>query len=235
MPAVNGVMEPLENNTGSRWDGLRARTLSAIAMAVITLLCVSQGGLIFIAFVILLALLTMKEWENLTEYQMLILQLGGYPYIIFPCTCLIWLRNLSTAQDAHVGLVLVIALMAVISATDIGAYFTGKRIGRHKLAPAISPKKTWEGLMGGVTSAGVVALLFSPYIHIPHSAFYAIAMGVFIGVLAQIGDLFKSWVKRLAGVKDSGNLIPGHGGILDRLDGYMFTTPLLALIVHCAL
>jgi len=227
-------MEPLENEL-KRWEGLEIRIISAVALGAFGLLFVWTGGLIFIALIMLASMILIKEWEGLTQYQIPLLRLAGYPYIILPCTCLIWLRSLSIALDPHLGLTLVLALIATISATDIGAYFTGKRFGRHKLAPTISPNKTWEGLAGGTAAAAFTALLFSPYIHVPHSAISALATGFFIALLAQAGDLFKSWVKRLAGVKDSGTIIPGHGGLLDRLDGYMFTTPLFTLILHSAI
>jgi phosphatidate cytidylyltransferase len=224
-------MEPQQNSPGV-WSGLQTRALSAIALLAIGLFCVLQGGIIFACLVILAAILMMKEWVALTEIQMLVLRLAGYPCVILPCACILWLRGLSTPLDPNLGFILVIAYICVISATDIGAYFTGKKFGRHKLAPTISPNKTWEGLGGGIGCAMVIGLFFSPYIHLPHSVFSTLIACLFIAVLAQIGDLFKSWIKRLAGVKDSGTLIPGHGGLLDRLDGYIFTAPVLAFIIH---
>jgi phosphatidate cytidylyltransferase len=113
---------------------------------------------------------------------------------------------------------LVFWVMAVTWGTDIFAYFAGRGIGGPKLAPAISPKKTWAGLVGGMIGAGLagwgVAWLFSlgaPFQWI----------GAPMAVVAQAGDLYESWVKRRAGVKDSGTLLPGHGGVLDRLDGLL--------------
>lgn len=113
---------------------------------------------------------------------------------------------------------LVFWVLIVTSATDIFAYFAGKSIGGPKLAPHISPNKTWAGLIGGIIGAGVfgaiVALLFEmgdPFLFV----------GALMGLVAQLGDLYESWVKRRAGVKDSGTLLPGHGGVLDRLDGLL--------------
>jgi phosphatidate cytidylyltransferase len=176
-----------------------------------------------------------KEWDALTLYQMLILRILGYPYIIIPSACLLWLRGVTIPTDSSLGLTLILALAAIITATDTGAYFVGKRFGRHKMAPFISPNKTWEGLGGGVASAALVGMLFSPYIHLPHSFIIAICVSILMALLAQAGDLCKSWIKRLAGVKDSGSLLPGHGGVLDRLDGYMLSTPVLAFIIKCNL
>lgn len=116
------------------------------------------------------------------------------------------------------GVVLTFWTLAIVWATDIGAYFSGKTIGGPKLAPQFSPNKTWAGLVGGLMSAMLVSTLFAiqtalPLLIIPLAALFA--------VIAQLGDLFESWLKRRADVKDSSNLFPGHGGALDRLDGLL--------------
>ena len=225
----------LENDADHAWEGLKARLVSAIILFAVAFICVGAGGIFFSSLVLLAAVIAMREWEMLTESQMLLLRLIGYPYIILPCACMLWLRSITLPNEGDAaGLAITVGLILVISATDIAAYFTGKRFGRHKLAPAISPNKTIEGLAGGVIAAALIALMVSPYIHIPHSPFAGLWVGPLLALLAQAGDLFKSWIKRKAGVKDTGTLIPGHGGVLDRIDGYMFTTPLLAFIVFCA-
>jgi len=108
--------------------------------------------------------------------------------------------------------------MLVTWTTDICAYFAGRGIGGPKLAPRISPKKTWAGLGGGVIGALIVGGLFAWAFDLETPFFY---FGAPMAVLAQLGDLYESWVKRRADVKDSSNLIPGHGGVLDRLDGLL--------------
>jgi phosphatidate cytidylyltransferase len=117
-----------------------------------------------------------------------------------------------------------------IVAVDVGAYFAGRAIGGPKIAPRISPSKTWAGLGGGALAAGLVALGieladFGPASgtpgYDPASIAFALGAGALIAVLAQAGDFFESWMKRRAGVKDSSNLIPGHGGLFDRLDGFL--------------
>jgi phosphatidate cytidylyltransferase len=118
---------------------------------------------------------------------------------------------------------------------DMGAYFTGRKWGQHKLCPSISPNKTWEGLAGGVAAATLVGVLFAFYMNIPKILGASVIISPTIAVIAQIGDLFKSWIKRKAGVKDSGTLLPGHGGLLDRMDSYLFAAPVLSLIVYFAL
>jgi phosphatidate cytidylyltransferase len=120
---------------------------------------------------------------------------------------------------------LFIAIFATF-AVDIAAYFGGTLVGRHKLAPSISPGKTWEGaafgIAGGILGAWLVSLPFDVIV-----AGEAVVVGLVIGVVAQLGDLAESMIKRSAGVKDTGGIIPGHGGILDRLDSLVFTVPVV--------
>ncbi|MDP6952500.1 MAG: phosphatidate cytidylyltransferase, partial [Alphaproteobacteria bacterium] len=115
-------------------------------------------------------------------------------------------------------------------ATDSGAYAFGRLIGGPRLAPRVSPGKTWAGLFGGMLSAAIVGFGIASY--------YALGVAIMAGLvaaglaaLAQAGDLFESWLKRRRGMKDAGNLIPGHGGLLDRVDGMMTATPALALLL----
>ena len=112
----------------------------------------------------------------------------------------------------------------VTFASDTAAYFIGKAIGKHKMAPAISPGKTWEGAVAGLVGAAIVSYLFtlSTPVQVPLSALSAIVLGLLVSVFSQLGDLAESMLKRGTGVKDSGNLMPGHGGILDRLDSILF-------------
>lgn len=218
-----------------KWNDLRVRALSGLALAAFALLCMWIGGIAFGCLVIAAAIIMMREWEMLVADQINAFHAAGYPYIILPCACLLWLRDISLPNDSLLGFKIVLALSAVITATDTGAYFTGKKFGHTKLAPAISPNKTWEGLAGGVTAATLTGLLFAPYLNVSQSFVAALLISPLIAVIAQCGDLFKSWIKRRAGVKDSGSIIPGHGGLLDRFDGYMFAAPILAIIVHFAL
>ncbi len=140
----------------------------------------------------------------------------GLLYCGLPGLALIWLRGLSF------GLAATLFLFICTWATDIAAFFTGRAIGGPKLAPAISPNKTWSGAFGGVLGAmlvggGAAAAWLAHIGGIGAGWFVAIAGG--LAGLAILGDLFESWLKRRAGVKDSGTLLPGHGGLLDRLDG----------------
>jgi phosphatidate cytidylyltransferase len=153
---------------------------------------------------------------------------GGVAYIGLPALALVWLR----AHDGG-GAGEVMWLLSVVWATDIMAYYVGRRIGGPKLAPRVSPGKTWAGLVGGMAGAAATGGIGAAVAGGPAGA--AAALGGFLAVVAQIGDLFESYMKRRAGVKDSGALIPGHGGVLDRLDGLLFAAPayvLIAMLSH---
>lgn len=139
----------------------------------------------------------------------------GVPYLALPCLALLWLRF-----GHEEGAELVFWLFLVIWATDSGAYFAGRAIGGRKLAPKISPNKTWAGLFGGVLAADLVA--GSGWFLLPEQPLLPLMLfGGLIAALSQGGDLFESFAKRRFGVKDAGKLIPGHGGLLDRVDGLL--------------
>ena len=129
---------------------------------------------------------------------------------------------------------MVLWLMFVVWATDIGGYVFGKSLGGPKLLPKISPKKTWSGLLGGMLFACVVSYFF--ILTMRHFEVY-LSMPFFVGssavlaVISQMGDLFESRIKRYLNIKDSSNLIPGHGGIFDRVDGLLFAAPVVALFL----
>lgn len=146
---------------------------------------------------------------------------AGVLYCGLPVLALTQLR----AQEG--GLILALWALALVWMTDIGAFFTGRTLRGPKLAPRISPAKTWSGLIGGVILATVFAALLHAYEGLP---FRLLAATPFLAALAQAGDLYESWIKRRAGVKDSGNILPGHGGVLDRLDGVVPVAPVAALL-----
>lgn len=146
----------------------------------------------------------------------------GSLYVGLPVVALVWLREAGGAST-------VLWLLAVVWATDIGGYAFGRTIGGPKLAPRISPKKTWAGLLGGMLCAGIVGALLPLAFDLPPSLRVA-AFATMLAVVAQLGDLFESSVKRRFGVKDSSTIIPGHGGVLDRVDGLIATAPVVALV-----
>lgn len=151
---------------------------------------------------------------------------AGIISIAMPGIAILWLRN-----GIPLGLETVVWALATVVLTDVGAYAAGRTIGGPKLMPSVSPSKTWAGVAGGMLGAGlggvVAAVLVeqaNPWILAP--------IGALLAVVAQIGDLMESAVKRAFRVKDSGRLIPGHGGVLDRVDGQVAVLPLVALAVH---
>lgn len=157
--------------------------------------------------------------------------LFAYAYLVLPLVGLVWLR-----ADPGLGLAVTLWLLATVWAIDIFAYFAGRFIGGPKLAPRISPKKTWAGLIGGMAGAVAVAVVTWNLLG-AGSLLALIAIAVFLTVIEQAGDFAESALKRRADVKDSGNLIPGHGGILDRVDGLIAVTlgvALLALVNDAA-
>jgi len=136
---------------------------------------------------------------------------------------MIQVRDLGESLGAR----LIFLMAVVVWAGDSAAYYVGSAIGKHKLAPAVSPGKTWEGAVanvaGGLVGACVARMTFFPDLEWLH----ALALAVLLSVVGQLGDLFESALKRGAGVKDSGTLLPGHGGFLDRLDSLMVSGPVL--------
>jgi phosphatidate cytidylyltransferase len=151
----------------------------------------------------------------------------GIVYIGFACLALLWLRSVPAG-----GRDLVFWLFAVVWATDTGAYFAGRAIGGPRLAPRISPNKTWAGLIGGALAAALVGVLAAGLL--ARDAMLLVVGGMLLAVVSQGGDLLESWCKRRFGAKDSSHIIPGHGGILDRADGLLAVLPVAFLYFWAA-
>jgi len=143
----------------------------------------------------------------------------GIIYIAVPLSYVILLRNL-----VH-GRWWLLFILFVIWASDTFAYFTGKTVGRHKLSPYVSPNKTVEGAIGGLAGAVIAGCVMNKYFTMGMPIAEAAALSVILGIIGIIGDLAESLLKRSAGVKDSGHIIPGHGGVLDRIDSLLFPVP----------
>lgn len=148
---------------------------------------------------------------------------AGIPYVALPVMSLVLLR-----QDAAWGVHAILWLLLAVWATDTFAYFTGRAIGGPKLAPRFSPGKTWAGLLGGMAGAAAVSAIYAQALLVAILPLAVVA--AVLAVIAQMGDIFESALKRHFGVKDSGSLIPGHGGVMDRVDGLVFAAIAAALV-----
>ncbi len=180
--------------------------INGVILTVIVILCLSSY-----------ILLKENIHDSVTAVSVIIF---GVMYVAWPLAHIIPLRGLQSGHD------LVFFILIVTWGVDTGAYYTGRHLGRHKLSPRISPGKTVEGAIGGVFACILSALLarrlFLPELSLNN----VVLIGIVFGVISQIGDLSESMLKRGAGVKDSGSLLPAHGGILDRVDSVIFTLPL---------
>jgi phosphatidate cytidylyltransferase len=144
------------------------------------------------------------------------------------------LRFLALLRNRPEGLWWLILTAVTVWVVDSGAYFTGRAIGKHKFWPRISPKKTWEGFFGGLIAGAIVAALMAQFM-VPGVRWQqGVMLGAVIGAVGPLGDLSESLFKRQSGVKDSSNLIPGHGGFFDRIDSFIFAAPVVFLILQFA-
>ncbi len=207
---------------------LLARLLSALVLVPIVLLIVYAGGIYFQVLILFTCILMSLEWSRLvrssndTLMSKITWDVFGFFYCTLPCLSLLFIRDLPNGFEVMLWLIL------SVWATDTGAYFVGVNLRGPKILPSISPKKTWSGLVGGIISSALVGYIFhtnNPTYHINY--FY---IGFLIAVVSQFGDFLESAVKRNFNVKDSGNLIPGHGGILDRVDGVVTTAIFIAIL-----
>jgi len=190
---------------------LFVRTLTGIILIAAALVAAAAGGNLFALFVAAVATAMFYEWTRIVRGWGITWYLSGFFYALLPALALLWIRE----RDVH-GLELLIWAFIVTWATDIGAYFSGRRFGQRKLAPSISPGKTIEGLVGGIAAA---ALIGGAWVLARHLGPALLLLAPIFALAAQAGDLFESGMKRRAGLKDSGAWLPGHGGVLDRLDG----------------
>jgi phosphatidate cytidylyltransferase len=213
---------------------LLLRVISAVVMLIVIGGALWLGGWFWIGLVAVLAIGVLWEWNRLTSKMGLTIL--GETIWMFIGVVYVGVAALGLAQigETYAAWFVAIGFIAPVIAVDVGAYFAGRAIGGPKIAPAISPSKTWAGLGGGAIAATLVAMavqyfypegeLFGPPSPDGMGAMGVLAVvaaGIIIAVLAQAGDFFESWMKRKAGVKDSSNLIPGHGGLFDRLDGFL--------------
>lgn len=194
-----------------------------MVLAPLALAAISYGGLFYQILIGLTGLILISEWFNIVGHRPKWLALGVV-YIALAVWALWKLRI-----DPEVGAMTVFWLVGVVWGADTGGYLFGMTIGGPKLAPAISPKKTWSGFAGG-TLIGAAAGWGVVYYSRPDAGLELAIFCALMAVVSQIGDLFESWIKRRYDVKDSGWIIPGHGGLFDRVDGLVAVAIALALI-----
>ena len=207
---------------------LATRTAVGIILIAIALASALFGGTVFAVLVALIATIMYLEWTRMVGHWGFNWKLFGFAYCLLPAVALLWIRERAEYEGIGTGFDLLIWVFLVVWSTDIGAYFAGRAIGGPKLAPSISPNKTMAGLVGGVISAALLSGAWVYYVRLPAKLLW---LAVLFAVAAQLGDLFESGLKRRAGVKDSGTWLPGHGGLLDRLDGLVPVAVLTALLM----
>ena len=230
---------------------LSTRAASAVVMVAVAGTALWLGGWWWTVFVAAVALGVLWEWTQLVSklsnnrLAYLCWIIGGLIYVGLAALFLVSQR---TRADFDIS---VLAIVGAVVAVDIGAYFAGRTFGGPKIAPAISPSKTWAGLAGGIIAATSVVFwtisalglcyydgppVWFPCLQFGWAEFlFSFVLGAGVAIVAQAGDFFESWMKRKAGVKDSGDLVPGHGGLFDRTDGLLavcFVIGLLWLPAH---
>jgi phosphatidate cytidylyltransferase len=241
----------LANDRSGRWSDLRIRILSAAVLTPIGVASVWLGGIAFTLIVAIIVTGLVIEWLLLFRPRATSgpmptrrdsgealsgartnpsptrpgLFSVGLLYVAVAGISLLWLR-----ADPVSGRADVLFVLLIVWAGDIGAYVVGRCIGGPRLAPLISPGKTWSGAGGGLIAAVVTGLLAAHFLATPVTPWQPALIAVVLSIVAQAGDLLESFVKRLLAVKDSGNLIPGHGGLFDRLDGVLAAAPVAALL-----
>jgi phosphatidate cytidylyltransferase len=219
---------------GYEWSSITRRTKLdagawahiAVAMAVTVLSAVDQPIFALIGLLVAGAVVAVLGLGGTGA-----LMAAGYLYVGLPALALVWLRF-----DRTHGLLAVLFVFLVVWTTDTAAYAAGRLVGGPKLAPKVSPGKTWAGFAGGSLAAVVAAAAFAIASQVGEPVRLA-GIGLFLSVLAQVGDLAESALKRRAGVKDASKLIPGHGGLLDRVDGLVlaaFAAAAIGLVLGAA-
>ncbi|MDP9196123.1 MAG: phosphatidate cytidylyltransferase [Pseudomonadota bacterium] len=212
------------------------RILSALVMAGVALAALWTGGYVWLVLLAIGGILAAREWIGLARALHLnwpAAVAAGILWLAPILLALSWLR-----LDLADGFWMTLYVLVVVAATDTGGYVFGRTIGGPKLLPRISPKKTWAGLGGAILFGAAAGEGISRASGIPWIMGEGFLTGpAFIGgvlvIVSQAGDFFESWLKRRAGLKDSGHLIPGHGGLLDRIDGLLFAAPVFVLAVIC--
>jgi len=221
--------EPVEAAAPAR-SNLALRIVSSLVLAPLALIAAYWGGIVFVLFWVIAASIVLWEWARLVIHA----KLRGFSRIDWLAggigyAALLLFAPLILRRDAALGFVAIAFLFAIVWATDIAAYFAGRAIGGARLWPAVSPKKTWAGAVGGTLGGLAAGILTAKLLGLPIAPILVLVAG-FLSVVAQAGDLLESAIKRHFGAKDAGQLIPGHGGLMDRLDGFLTAAAAAAMV-----
>jgi phosphatidate cytidylyltransferase len=204
-------------------DNSKQRLVSALILIPVALYAIFFSESAFIFLSIAVTILMTSEWIEITRgvTNQKKWHIIGFFYILIPLYCAIKIRLLDNG--------ILFWMFSIIWATDICAFFAGKSLGGSKLLPKISPNKTWSGLAAGLIASILIGIISS--FMFKGGILFFIFVSAILSLIEQAGDLFESKIKRIFGVKDSGNIIPGHGGVLDRLDGMMFVAPIVLVLI----
>ena len=203
------------------------RTISSIILIFLSIFVIAQGGIIFNLFILIVFFISIYEWNKIS-YKKIYLYLGIF-FLIFAFYSIYKIRNDFNDEYVYILFVLLICI-----STDIGGYVFGRVLKGPKLT-RISPNKTYSGVIGSYLFSFISVYIFSDYFlmkYINISIFEIMIFTLFISTISQIGDIFISLFKRLSNLKDTGAIIPGHGGILDRIDGMIFDFPFSYLLFY---
>ena len=203
------------------------RTISSIILIFLSIFVVAQGGIIFNLFILIVFFISIYEWNKIS-YKKIYLYLGIF-FLIFAFYSIYKIRNDFNDEYVYILFVLLICI-----STDIGGYVFGRVLKGPKLT-RISPNKTYSGVIGSYLFSFISVYIFSDYFLMKYtniSIFEIMIFTLFISTISQIGDIFISLFKRLSNLKDTGAIIPGHGGILDRIDGMIFAFPFSYLLFY---
>ncbi len=217
-------------------SGRRVVTAMIVAPLVIAIICLPT----WVPFVALLALVGVLAWWE--AFRLLTRSPGpaivlATIYVFVPLSCLAALRIMGSVAvggrfSLSSGAIALLQILFTTWAGDSAAYFLGSAIGRHKIAPNVSPNKSWEGAAANFAFCLLVSWAYGGWAGEP--SWLAVSVGAVIGVLGQAGDLLESSIKRRAGVKDSSSILPGHGGVLDRIDSILLAAPFVFLLFRLA-
>ena len=204
-------------------ENTKQRIISAVVLIPLALYAIFYSKSVFIFAMIAVAILMTVEWLDITKtaVDQKKWRLIGFFYILIPVYSAVKIRLYDTD--------VLFWMFAIIWSTDIFAFFAGRILGGPKLMPTVSPNKTWAGLAGGLLASILIGLMSS--LMFKGGVLFFVFFSAVLSLIEQASDLFESKVKRIFGVKDSGNIIPGHGGVLDRLDGMMFTAPFVLILI----